>query len=59
MKIHRKQFQELMLLATGFRISLDFENDIIVDQIVINPSDCETLVTMKYGIITEDFILYK
>lgn len=36
-----------------------FENDIIVDQIVINPSDCKTLVTMKYGIITEAFILYK
>lgn len=36
-----------------------FENDIIVDQIVINPSDCKTLVTMKYGIITETFILYK
>lgn len=36
-----------------------FENDIIVDQIVINPSDCKTLVTMKYGIITESFILYK
>lgn len=35
------------------------ENDIIVDQIVINPSDCKTLVTMKYGIITEAFILYK
>lgn len=30
-----------------------------VDQIVINPSDCKTLVTMKYGIITEAFILYK
>lgn len=26
---------------------------------VINPSDCKTLVTMKYGIITETFILYK
>lgn len=36
-----------------------FENDIIVDQIVINPSDCKMLVTMKYGIITEAFILYK
>ena len=36
-----------------------FENDIIVDQIVINPSDCKMLVTMKYGITTEDFILYK
>lgn len=36
-----------------------FENDIIVDQIVINPSDCKTLVTMKYGITTEAFILYK
>lgn len=36
-----------------------FENDIIVDQIVINPSDCKTLVTMKYAIITEAFILYK
>ena len=36
-----------------------FENDIIVDQIVINPSDCKMLVTMKYGIITESFILYK
>lgn len=36
-----------------------FENDIIVDQIVINPSDCKMLVTMKYGIITETFILYK
>lgn len=36
-----------------------FENDIIVDQIVINPSDCKTLVTMKYGITTETFILYK
>lgn len=37
-----------------------FENDIIVDQIVIiNPSDCKTLVTMKYGIITEAFIFYK
>ena len=36
-----------------------FENDIIVDQIVINSSDCKTLVTMKYGIITETFILYK
>ena len=36
-----------------------FKNDIIVDQIVINPSDCKTLVTMKYGIITETFILYK
>ena len=36
-----------------------FENDIIVDQIVINPSDCKTLVTMKYGITTESFILYK
>ena len=36
-----------------------FENDIIVDQVVINPSDCKTLVTMKYGIITESFILYK
>ena len=35
------------------------EDDIIVDQIVINPSDCKTLVTMKYGIITEAFILYK
>lgn len=33
--------------------------DIIVDQIVINPSDCKMLVTMKYGIITEAFILYK
>lgn len=38
---------------------IDFENDIIVDQIVINPSDCKTLVTMKYGIITETFIFYK
>lgn len=36
-----------------------FENDIIVDQVVINPSECKTLVTMKYGIITEAFILYK
>jgi hypothetical protein len=36
-----------------------FENDIIVDQIVINPSDCKMLITMKYGIITESFILYK
>ena len=36
-----------------------FENDIIVDNVVINPSDCKTLVTMKYGIITEAFILYK
>lgn len=36
-----------------------FENDIIVDQIVINPSECKTLITMKYGIITEAFILYK
>ena len=25
----------------------------------INPSDCKMLVTMKYGIITEAFILYK
>lgn len=34
-------------------------NSFFVDQIVINPSDCKTLVTMKYGIITEAFILYK
>ena len=34
-------------------------NSFVVDQIVINPSDCKTLVTMKYGIITEAFILYK
>lgn len=34
-------------------------NSVFVDQIVINPSDCKTLVTMKYGIITEAFILYK
>lgn len=39
---------------------IDFlKNDIIVDQIVINPSDCKMLITMKYGIITESFILYK
>ena len=36
-----------------------FENDIILDQILINPSDCKMLVTMKYGITTEVFILYK
>lgn len=29
--------------------SLEEFNDIIVDQIVINPSDCKTLVTMKYN----------
>ena len=34
-------------------------NSFVVDQIVINPSDCKTLVTMKYGIMTEAFILYK
>ena len=31
MKINRKQFQELMLLATGFRISLDFEGYYILN----------------------------
>lgn len=30
-----------------------------INSFVINPSDCKTLVTMKYGIITEAFILYK
>ena len=57
MKISKKN---LMSFARNHLDMIDFfENDIIVDQIVINPSDCKTLVTMKYGIITEDFILYK
>ena len=34
-------------------------NSFFVDNVVINPSDCNTLVTMKYAIITEVFILYK
>lgn len=57
MKISKKN---LMPFVKNHLDMIDFfENDIIVDQIVINPSDCKTLVTMKYGIITEAFILYK
>ena len=62
-----EEFNEFISIFFSIKRSKDdhldmidfFENDIIVDQIVINPSDCKTLVTMKYGITTETFILYK
>lgn len=50
MKIHRKQFQELMLLATGFRISLDFEGYYILNYNGLHLYRCsETIILMNNG----------
>ena len=50
MKINRKQFQELMLLATGFRISLDFEGYYILNYSGLHLYRCsETIILMNNG----------
>ena len=50
MKINRKQFQELMLLATGFRISLDFEGYYILNYNGLHLYRCtETIILMNNG----------
>ena len=46
-------------LNISFKMIDYFENQIIVEECLINPSECKTLIKMRNGMITEDFILYK
>lgn len=41
-----------------FKMTDYFENQIIVEVQGINPIDCKTLLAIKYGIITESFLVY-
>lgn len=58
MKIHPKQFQELMLLATGFRINLDFENYYILNYsgLYLYRSS-ETIILMNNGKPSDSLII--
>lgn len=41
-----------------FKMTDYFENQIILEVQGINPIDCKTLLAIKYGIITESFLVY-